>query len=56
MKYIPLVITIVTLIIVYASVSISDKYIVIAHKLSQEKVTEIRHNIFSGKKETNTKH
>jgi|TARA_B100000959_G_scaffold236471_1_gene255295 hypothetical protein len=56
MKYIPLGIIIVLLISVYNSVKISDKYAVIANKISHEKVTEIRHYVFSGKKHSTTAH
>ena len=56
MKYIPLGIIIVLLISVYFSVMISDKYAVIANKISQEEVTEIRHYVFSGKKHSTTAH
>ena len=56
MKYIPLGIIIVLLISVYNSVKISDKYAVIANKISQEEVTEIRHYVFSGKKHSTTAH
>ena len=50
MKYIPLGIIIVLLTSVYFSVTISDKYAVIANKILQEEVTEIRHDVFSGRK------
>ena len=56
MKYIPLGIIIVLLTSVYFSVMISDKYAVIANKISHEKVTEIRHDVFSGKKHSTTAH
>ena len=56
MKYVPLAIIVVLLIIVSTSVSFSDKFIVIGHGFSQEEVTEIRHNIFSGSKKITTEH
>ena len=56
MKYIPLGIIIVLLTSVYFSVKISDKFAVIANKISQEEVTEIRHYVFSGKKHSTTAH
>ena len=56
MKYIPLGIIIVLLTSVYFSVKISDKFAVIANKISKEEVTEIRHYVFSGKKHSTTAH
>ena len=56
MKYIPLGIIIVLLISLYNSVKISDKYAVIANKISQEEVKEIRHDVFSGRKHGTTTH
>ena len=56
MKYIPLGIIVVLLTSVYFSVTISDKYAVIANKILQEEVTEIRHDVFSGRKHGTTTH
>ena len=56
MKYIPVGIIIVLLTSVYFSVNISDKYAVIANKISQEEVTEIRDHVFSGRKHSTTAH
>ena len=56
MKYIPYGIIVVLLTSVYFSVKISDKFAVIANKISQEEVTEIRHYVFSGKKHSTTAH
>tara|TARA_B100000965_G_scaffold405308_1_gene438866 strand:- start:1005 stop:1184 length:180 start_codon:yes stop_codon:yes gene_type:complete len=56
MKYIPLGIIIVLLTSVYFSVKISDKFAVIANKVSQEEVTEIREYVFSGRKHSTTAH
>jgi hypothetical protein len=56
MKYIPLGIIIVLLTSVYFSVMISDKYAVIANKVLQEEVTEIRDSVFSGRKHGTTAH
>ncbi len=56
MKYIPLGIIIVLLTAVYFSVMISDKYAVIANKILQEEVTEIRDSVFSGRKHATTSH
>ena len=56
MKYIPVGIIIVLLTSVYFSVKISDKFAVIVNKISHEKVTEIRHYVFSGKKHSTTAH
>ncbi len=56
MQYIPLGIIIVLLTSVYFSVMISDKYAVIANKILQEEVTEIRHDVFSGRKHGTTTH
>ena len=56
MKYIPLGIIVVLLTSVYFSVTISDKYAVIANKILQEEVTEIRHDVFSGRKHGKTTH
>ena len=50
MKYIPLGIIIVLLSSLYFSVRISDRYAVIANKILQEEVTEIRDSVFSGRK------
>ena len=56
MKYIPLGIIVVLLTSVYFSVTISDRYAVIANKILQEEVTEIRHDVFSGRKHGTTTH
>ena len=56
MKYIPLMIIIILLVIVTRSVSFSDKHLVIGHGYSQEKITEIRKNIFSGREKITTLH
>tara|TARA_B100001179_G_C18578788_1_gene398846 strand:+ start:240 stop:410 length:171 start_codon:yes stop_codon:yes gene_type:complete len=56
MKYVFLVIIVVLLIVVSTSVSFTDKYAVIGHGFSQEEVTEIRHNIFSGSKKITKEH
>ena len=56
MKYIPLGIIIGLLTSVYFSVTISDRYAVIANKILQEEVTEIRHDVFSGRKHGTTTH
>ena len=56
MKYIPLGIIIVLLTSIYFSVSISDRYAVIANNVLQEEVTEIRHDVFSGRKHGTTTH
>ena len=56
MKFIPLVIIVVLLTSVYFSVKISDKFAVIANKISQEEVTEIRDYVFSGRKHSTTAH
>ena len=56
MKYIPLGIIIVLLTSVYFSVTISDRYAVIANKILQEEVTEIRHDVFYGRKHGTTTH
>ncbi len=56
MKYIPYGIIVVLLTSVYFSVKISDKYAVIVNKISQEEVTEMSHDVFSGKKHSTTAH
>ncbi len=56
MKYIPLIIIIILLVIVTRSVSFSDKHLVIGHGYSQEKITEIRKNIFSGREKITAVH
>ena len=56
MKYIPLGIIIVLLTSVYFSVMISDKYAVIANKILQEEVTEMRDSVFSGRKKASAGH
>ena len=56
MKFIPLVIIVVLLTSVYFSVKISDNFAVIANKVSQEEVTEIRDYVFSGRKHSTTAH
>ena len=48
MKYITVVMGIVLLIAVYSSVIFSDKFAVLGHGYPQEKVTDIRHSVFSG--------
>ena len=48
MKYITIIIGLVLLIAVYSSVTFSDKFAVLGHGYSQEKITDIRHTVFSG--------
>jgi len=51
-----IIIIIVLLTVVSNSVSFSDKNLIIGHGYSQEKITEIRKNIFSGREKITTVH
>ena len=56
MKYITVVMGIDLLIAVYSSVIFSDKFAVLGHGYPQEKVTDIRHSVFSGVRVSHSTH
>ena len=54
MKFLPLIIMTTLLIVIFLSARMSDNFVEIGHGFSKEKVTEIRHYIFSGVRATHS--
>ena len=54
MKYLALVTITILLTVIFLSARMSDNFVEIGHGFSKEKVTEIRHYIFSGVRVTHS--